>query len=127
LVIPEPPVQVVPASGAAGVTGSTQFTWTGPNGAYVFHIEDIDYYEGFFIVTTRRTVTPPTFESFSLRQGRSYNWRVEKHGSSGTVDSLAGPDGYLDPFSRGDDYPYGPKSGAGTFSISTGRTFTPAP
>jgi hypothetical protein len=43
------------------------------------------------------------------------------------VDALAGPQGYLDPFSVTDDFPYGPRTGDGTFSVSTGRSFTTAP
>ncbi len=122
-----PLVQVTPASGTAGVTGSTAFSWAGRDSAYVFHVENIDTYDGLFVVTTRRTVTLPTFGSFSLRGNGNFNWRVQTHGDATTVDSLAGPQGYLDPFATGDDRPLGPRTEDGSFTISTGRTFTTAP
>jgi hypothetical protein len=56
-----------------------------------------------------------------------YNWRVETHGSAASVDELAVPGGYLDAFSRTEGYAEGPRTSDGSYSISTGRTFTTAP
>ena len=78
-------------------------------------------------MTSRRTIALPTYDGYTLRRGGSHYWRIERHGSASSVDALAGPQGYLDPFSVTDDFPYGPRTGDGTFSVSTGRSFTTAP
>jgi hypothetical protein len=128
LSIPAPAAQQVPASGIANVTlgSSVQFGWTG-SGPALFHAESKNFYDGMYVVTTRRSITLPAFTGYAPRRNELYNWRVEKHGSAATMDELAGPSGYLDAFSRTDDQPQGPRSGDGSFSISTGRTFTTAP
>jgi hypothetical protein len=127
LAIPDPMAQTMPATALTNVGPSTQFGWSGGAGPCVFHIENSNYYEGIFVVTSRRTIALPTFDGYTLRRGGNHFWRVERHGSASSVDALAGPQGYLDPFSVSDDFPYGPRTGDGTFSISTGRSFTTAP
>ena len=129
LSIPTPAVQQVPQSGITNVApGSTiPFSWTGSAGPYVFHAESVGFYQGMYIVTTRRSITIPVFPNFTPRRNDLFNWRVERHGSAATMDELAGPGGYLDPFSRSDDQPHGPRTGDGSYSISRGRTFTTAP
>ncbi|HEX6272101.1 MAG TPA: carboxypeptidase-like regulatory domain-containing protein, partial [Polyangiaceae bacterium] len=128
ITIPAAATQVVPVSGISNVNANTQFSWSGVTGPCVFHAEDLDFYEGIFVVTTRRNITFPTFGNFVPRAGASYNWRVETHGSATSVDELAGSFGYLDSFSRMDDYEEGPRMVYdGSYTISTGRRFTTAP
>jgi hypothetical protein len=127
IAIPTPLTQVVPVPGMTGVDASTQFSWTGTPGPCVFHAEDVNYYEGIFVVTTRRTITFPTFGGFTPRSAEPYDWRVERHGTASSVDALAGMSGYLDPFSRSGVQAEGPRVGDGSYSVSTGRRFTTAP
>jgi hypothetical protein len=79
------------------------------------------------VVTTRRTITLPTIPGFSLRPGGDYNWRVETHGSSTSVDEVTGSAGHFDAFGADDERPLGRISGSGSYTISTGRVFTTAP
>jgi hypothetical protein len=118
LAVPAPATQVVP------VLDATQFSWSGSAGTYVFHVESAMNYSGLYVVTSRRSITLGSIPGFALRAIPLPYWRVQKHGSAAAVDDVAGPQGYLDPFTFSDDLPYGPRSGSGSFSISAGRRFT---
>jgi len=126
ITIPDAMAQVAPVTGITNVGPTNQFSWSGSAGPCVFHAEDVSFYQGVYVVTSRRTITLPTFGSFALRAGGVHNWRVERHGARTSVDALATPEGYLDSFSRTEDHGEGPSGGDGTYTISTGRNFTMA-
>lgn len=129
LAIPTPAAQVAPSADAMGIASSTEFSWLGGGPTYIFYAEDLSFYRGVYVVTTRRQITLPTFQAFALRAAGRHQWRVETHGSASTVDALAGPTGYLDSFSGithmgGIDMVTGPSEAGGSFSASAGRVFT---
>ena len=127
IAIPAAATQVAPVLGALNVNGATQFSWSSGSRTVVFHVEDVDYYQGLYLVTNRQTVTLPAFDSFVLRAGAPHYWQVETHGNTSTVDAFAGPQGGLDAFSYRLEEPDGPNTADGSFSVSPRRGFTTAP
>ena len=119
-----------PQTGVTGVTTSTNFSWqAGTSHAYVLILEDLDFYDGGFVVTSRTQTPLPSFasEGFTLRANQRHNWRVETHGNANSVDALCGPNGFIDSMGFYIDDVVGPGTGDGSYTISTGRTFTTAP
>ena len=112
---------IAPVDGTQ-LTANTMFSWNGEQDTYVWHAESNSWYEGMYVVTTRKTITMPTFPNgFTFRAGDDGYWRVETHGDAETVDDLAGPDGFVDSFGPYADEPDGPRRDAGSFAISAGR------
>jgi hypothetical protein len=123
LELPTPPV---PVGGQGAITPETTMSWSGSQKTYVWRAESADWYEGVYVVTSRKSITMPTFANgFALRSGEEASWRVETHGNAATVDELAGPQGFADSFgaSMGSG-PSGPRRDSGTYSISMSRRFT---
>jgi hypothetical protein len=63
---------------------------------------------------------------FSLQKGKVFEWRVATHGSFGSVDEMAGPSGFHDPFAV-EAEPIGPNTEDGQYTLSSSRYFTTAP
>jgi hypothetical protein len=130
ITVPLPPTQVAPPTQTTGATTATTFSWTaGTSHAYVLGIENLDFYEGGYVVTARTQTKLPSFENegYAWRKAGDHNWRVETHGNASTVDELCGPNGFIDSMGFYIDDVVGPGTGDGSYTISTGRTFTTAP
>jgi pentapeptide MXKDX repeat protein len=125
LSIPSPASLLLPSGGADAVTSDTTFRWEGSASTYVLHIEDSDYYQGIYIVTSRKELTLSTFldGAFVLRSAGAHTWTVETHGDFESVDELAEKNGFMDPFSHDFSSPRGPREGSGEFTVSSGRGF----
>jgi hypothetical protein len=127
IAIPAAAAQVAPVLGALNVGSTTQFSWSSAGRTVVFHVEDVDYYQGLYVVTNRQAITLPSFDSFVLRAGAPHYWLVETHGNTSSVDAFAGPQGGLDAFSYRLEEPDGPNTADGSYSASPRRGFTTAP
>jgi hypothetical protein len=129
LTIPQPATPLLPASGAADVTVGTKFRWlpgSGNPGPYVVQIESENYYEGIFVVTEATEFDLPSIVdgAFAFRPSDTIFWRVETHGPRGSVDAMAGPSGFLDPFSFTTTEPMGPRDASGSYTASYSHLFT---
>jgi hypothetical protein len=110
LSIPAPATPLSPASSGVMADQTTPFTFNGSadsKGAYVVHIEATEFYQAFYLVTTKKKFTLPTAAGYSWIGGRVYYWRVETYGSLATVDQMAGPNGFADAY-------YGPTQATST-------------
>jgi hypothetical protein len=111
LEIPNPVTISSPQNGAT-IAPTTPFAWSTSSQTaktFLFHLEFTDTYAGILVITSRSQIELPTFpDGFTVPGGTSAFWSVETHGDAEDVDALAGPDGFLDPFSIGTPYPVGP-------------------
>jgi hypothetical protein len=105
------------------------FRWNGNGGAYLWYIEDDDFFQGLRIITSSESVTVPVMpDGFSLRADGFHIWRIQQHNDARSVDDMAGPDGFADPYGLAFDIePVGPRQGNGSYTISVPRGFTTAP
>ena len=129
LAIPQPVLLNAPAPGVTNVDASTMFRWNGSAGAYLWYIEDDDYFQGLRIITSAESGTVPVMpDGFTLRANGLHLWRIQTHGSAASVDDMCGPEGYADSFgiSPSDIEPVGPRQGDGSYTISLPRLFTMA-
>jgi len=132
LTIPAPALPVSPATAADMVDQTTPFTFNGSadsKGAFVIHIEALQNYQSFYIVTTNKKFTLPTSNGYSWVDGRVYYWRIETHGARATVDQMAGPTGFADPYYgptqfAGTGDPQGLNQDSGSFTLSAEAFFT---
>jgi hypothetical protein len=111
-----------PLSGAS-VDAETRFAWSTAGQTartFVWHLESTGpFFEGMLVITQRTQIALPEFpDGFSLLPGTPFVWSVETHGDAPDVDALAGPDGFLDPFSVGESFPVGPGRGGGYYTES---------
>ena len=110
-----------PQSGAS-VDAETSFAWSTAGQSartFLWHLESTGpFFEGMLVVTQRTQIGLPQFPDFSLLPGTPFVWSVETHGDAPDVDALAGPDGFLDPFSVGETFPVGPGRGGGYYTES---------
>jgi hypothetical protein len=131
LTIPETASLRQPINDATGVTTDTQFAFDAAPGVggHLVYIQESGVMEGIFIVTAETTFTLPEIVQgdFSLYPESWFYWAVEAHGSFATVDAMAGPEGFLDPFSLKREFPTGDRQGGGEFTISEERWFQTAP
>jgi hypothetical protein len=129
LAIPQPVLLNAPAPGVTNVDGSTMFRWNGSAGAYLWYIEDDDYFQGLRIITSAESGTVPVMpDGFALRANGFHFWRIQTHGSAASVDDMCGPEGFADSFgiSPSDIEPVGPRQGDGSYTVSLPRFFTTA-
>lgn len=131
LQIPEPPLPLSPIE-EDNVTTATKFNFKASadnKGAFVVWMENYDFYQTLFIVTTKKQFTIPEVAggSFHLDKEQLYLWRVETHGDFATVDELANPAGFMDAFSADWEVPLGPKQSDGSFTMSGAYRFWTAP
>jgi hypothetical protein len=130
LAIPNAVTVASPAQGAV-VSRDTPFVWSAfgqTATTFVWRLEFLDTTDYMFIVTNRTMVTVPEFaDGFSLPDNVPAFWSVETHGDYPTVDSAAGPTGYMDSLALRNDWPDGPNSADGYFTESVRRDFTIAP
>lgn len=134
LEIPVPAVPITPTSGNTSVSDTTTFSFGAgdpDNSGYLIHIEDYSYYQGMYIVTSRRQFKlgelPILQGQFKLMPAEVHTWNVQTHGKFASTDDMAGPKGYLDAFALGDEQPEGPANGDGSFTHSARSGFTTAP
>ncbi len=127
--IPAASRPLTPAAGASNVDAATPFSFAagaGSAGAFVVSMAATDFYDGLFIVTTKKQFNVPVVASgaYSLVSTHKYIWRVETHGHMATVDAMTGPTGFMDEFSADFESPSGPHTGDGSFTISQSNLFT---
>ncbi len=120
---------LTPATGASNVDANTQFSFVagaGSAGAFVVSMTATDFYDGLYVVTTKKQFKVPMIAggAYSLVSTHDYIWRVETHGNLATVDAMSGPTGFMDEFSADDESPIGPRTGDGSFTISQSNLFT---
>jgi hypothetical protein len=118
--IPSPVTLSSPSNGSL-VTSATKFACskTAANGGpYVFEFENVDLngpYEWLYVVTASNQITLPEVigGGFAPHADNAYEWRVTTHGAFASVDAMAGPSGFIQPFETVfQDYnldPYGPR------------------
>ena len=106
----------------------TQFRWNGTTNAYLWHIEDVSFYQGYRVITgVEQTTLPAVPNGLALRPGGVHLWRIETHGSARSVDEMCGPQGFGDAFAWSVDIaPKGPRQGDGSYTQSLSRAFTMA-
>lgn len=118
---------ITPASDVDKVTATTQFSFTklsetSPFVAVFTLSEDQTYDDILYVVSAKAPFKLPKIlnGSHRLRAGALYTWRVETHGAAANVDAMAGPTGFLDSHSFGDDRdePFGPRTGDGSYTLS---------
>jgi hypothetical protein len=134
LKIPTPATLAAPASGATGVTATTQFTFTAPAsnpGPFVVHFTNADIngpWEDLWVVTADKKLTIPSVleGGFALNANNLHSWNVETHGSFASVDAMTGPEGFWDMF-MWQSGPVGPLTDDGAWTMSAPRNFTTAP
>lgn len=131
LTLPRPVQLTSPGADTEDVPPKTTFTFqnTGNPGPYVAQIENVDAegsFQTLFIVTAEKQFTIPEKMAggFKLQADKYFEWRVATHGKLGSVDAMAGPDGFLQPFDLGNETPHGPRQADGEYSISKGRFFS---
>lgn len=125
LAIPNPVALSAPQQGAS-VTPSTPYSWSVAGQSaqtFLWHLEFSQTYEGMLVITSRTQIELPTFpDGFTVPPGTEFVWSVETHGDAPDVDALAGPDGFLTPFSVGESFPVGPARGSGYYTESARRS-----
>jgi hypothetical protein len=132
LSVPAPATPLSPTSSGTQADQTTPFTFNpsaDSKGAYVVHVEANQFYQAFYIVTTKKKFTLPTSNGYSWIGGRVYFWRVETHGSFATVDQMTGPTGFADAYygptqSTSVGEPQGPKQDSGSLTMSAKGFFT---
>jgi hypothetical protein len=139
LAIPTPMTPATPSPGTTKVDGRTRFSFGGETpGPYVVNFSSQDpedpnapasRYQAIYVVTADKNFTLPSFlgGGFTLDPDRRYIWAVTTHGPYDSVDELANPDGFLDPFSWDEKAPRGPSRGQGEFTNSDILEFRTAP
>jgi hypothetical protein len=131
--IPAPAEPLSPVGGSANsVTKDTNFTFKSSasnKGAFVVVMENQDYYQTLYIVTSKKQFKIPVVAGsvFELDPAQLFYWRVETHGDFATVDQMVGASGFMDAFSFDWETPMGPKQESGSFTMSGGYPFTTAP
>ena len=90
--------------------------------------EDVDYFKTLYVITASKQLTLPEVigGGFALDPGHSFEWRVITHGKFASVDAMAGPSGFLQPYDFYNNVPYGPRQGDGEYTISDARGFQTA-
>jgi hypothetical protein len=133
LEITAPATPVTPTSGSMNVSDSTTFSFGAgdpDNSGYLIHIEDYKYYQGLYIVTSRRQFSlgalPVVQGQFKLMPAEVHTWNIQTNGKFASTDEMTGPKGYLDAFALGGE-PAGPANGDGSFTHSALSGFTTAP
>jgi hypothetical protein len=132
LTIPAPATPLSPAASGDMADQTTPFTFNGSvdsKGAFVIHIEAVQFNQSFYIVTSKKKFTLPTSTGYSWIGGRVYYWRVETHGALATVDQMAGPTGFADPYYGPTQFtatgePQGLNQASGSFTLSKRGFFT---
>lgn len=132
LEIPEPAQPLTPASGDDNVTMATKFNFkpsADNDGAFVVWLENFDYYQILFIVTSKTQLTIPEVAGgiFRLDANQFYRWHVETHGDFATVDEMTSAGGFIDEFGSDFSLPVSPKQEDGSYTLSGGFGFTTAP
>jgi hypothetical protein len=125
--VPSPATPLTPGGGTSNVTNNNLFTWTGPDQVYVFHVENANFYEGYYVVTTAKEarIPSPPVTNLPLQANGTYRWDVSTHLPRASVDEAAGPEGFLDAYCYGGVY--GPSRGHGSHTVSARLQFTTAP
>jgi len=138
LAIPTPAkaLAVIPASDVNKVSATTQFGFTAGSSSapFVAVLTGVDPSisdDRLYVVGSKAPfVLPKVVDGlYTLQAGASYVFRVETHGAPATVDDMAGPNGFLDEFSgsNDDDSPVGPRTGDGSYTLSTALNVKAAP
>jgi hypothetical protein len=132
LKIPVAATPTSPGRGAMGVTNQTKFVFQAPAsnpGPFVVHIDSGLYRGGVFIITAQKQVSVPSnlAGDFTLEKNTEHIWNVSTHGKFGSVDAMASPTGFIQPFEMYSNYPEGPLQEDGEFTRSATFSFTTAP
>lgn len=132
LKVPLPATLTSPGPNATGVTTQTKFAFQAPAsnpGPFVVHIDSGTYRGGVFIITTQKQVSVPDnlAGDLTLEKNTEHNWNVSTHGKFASVDAMASPAGFIQPFEMYNDYPEGPLQEDSEFTRSATRYFTTAP
>jgi hypothetical protein len=90
--MPEAALLSTPAQSATGVTTTTPFTWTAPNGVIseVTATSSGTNPVAYSIFTTHQEVTLPSVPELPLPAGRSFTWRVNGYGPNSDINASAG-------------------------------------
>ncbi len=129
--IPAPAEPLSPV-GNSGVDANTIFSFKASAdnaGAFVVWLENFDFYQTLYIVTSKKQFKIPTVVggAFKLDPEQFFRWRVETHGDFATVDQMSGPTGFMDAFSNTWQTPTGPRQESGSFTLSAAYGFTTSP
>ncbi|HEX5072859.1 MAG TPA: hypothetical protein VFW03_06640 [Gemmatimonadaceae bacterium] len=133
LVIPPPVAGLMPPDETVNVGPTTPITFGAgdpENKGYLVRIESESYRQGVFIVTTERELTLdriPVVGNGLIIKNAWHQWNVETHGKYASVDAMAGPNGFLDPFTLNDHIPQGPSRADGAYTTSIIIEFQTAP
>jgi len=138
LAIPTPAkaLAVSPGADVDKVSATTQFTFmaggsTAPFVAVLTSGDPFTSDDSLYVVSSKAPFTLPKVVGgmYTLKAGASYIFRVETHGAPASVDAMAGSTGFLDAFSASDfgDTPSGPRSGDGSYTLSSVLNFKVAP
>ena len=128
-------LKVVPTADLNAVKATTQFAFTaGSTKPFVAVLANEDYFNNddiLYVVSTKAPFVLPKVVAgmYAPQPGGTYDFRVETHGALGSVDAMTGPGGFLDEFSNGGDAdtPSGPRTGDGSYSLSSVFTVKIAP
>jgi hypothetical protein len=130
--IPATAVLTSPADATLNVTDATPFRYqhrqTGV-GAAVLSFENWDSRsQHLYVVTSATDITlPNVLGSPFMTAGAMYIWLVETHGTPESVDAMAGPQGFMSPFSVYGGYPRGPQTETRNYTSSEGHGFVMTP
>jgi hypothetical protein len=125
LTLPRPVTLTSPPDGGA-VTPATPYVWSALSQTahtFLWHLELNTTYQGIFVLTSRTQIELPQIEGLTISPGVAVTWSVETHGDAASVDTLTGPDGYLDAYSLGSAFPIGPNRSDGYYTESERRGF----
>ncbi|HEX3852820.1 MAG TPA: hypothetical protein VHW01_17775, partial [Polyangiaceae bacterium] len=138
LTIPTPAkaLAVAPLGDVNKVSATTQFGFTAasstaPFVAVLTGSDPSTSDDRLYVVSSKAPFALPKVVDglYTLKAGASYLFRVETHGAPASVDAMAGPTGFLDPFSAGDNAgtPIGPRTGDGSYTLSSVLNVKAAP
>ncbi len=119
LALPEMPSLLGPPDDAT-VDDQTVFSWSGSAQVHVFQAYAYEQEDAFLVITEKRETKLPEAPSLDVPSAERMSWSVATHGSFGSVDEAAGPQGFMDTcqfYYR----PVGPDRGKGTFTQSSER------
>ncbi len=115
-----------PIDTTMGIEESSTFSWQPGSSSpcSLVKIENSSFSRGARIVTCD---TETTLENLDLDGDQNHFWHVQTHGNYRDIDAMTGPEGFMDTFSKDDEFPFGTRIGRGYFARSAQWTFTTAP
>ena len=132
LSIPTPAKALAATGDLNAINAATKFSFTaGSAGPFVGVFTNDGTDDQLYVVTSKVPFTFPSVVGgkYKLKPGAFYNLRIETHGTAASVDAMAGPTGFIDSFAVIDshDAPTGPRTGDGSYTISSSLALKAAP